>query len=140
MSTAYFMIICTDKRCCTCHALIHGLTRYCPNPTAVKEYFSMNGDTDINITENDYVCTTCYNHHLSIVQSAENTSIDKELKQLLSSPHTPAQWSEPYTSHITVVLNGIITRVGDVLLKNLAVLFPDVYRCSLLFKRLMELA
>ena len=29
----------TDKRCCTCHALIHGIARHCPNPTAVKEYF-----------------------------------------------------------------------------------------------------
>ena len=100
----------TDKRCCIRHALIHGKARHCP---AVKEYFSMNGDTDINTTENDYVCTTCYNHHLSIVQSAENTSTDKELKQLLSSPHTPVQWSEPYTSHITAALNGIITRLDS---------------------------
>ena len=46
-----------------------------------------------------------------------------------SALHTPAQWSEAYTPHITLALN--ITRLGDVLLKKLAVLFPDVYRCFL---------
>jgi hypothetical protein len=91
----------------------------------------MNGYTDINITENDYVCTACYNHHLRIAQDAESTSTNEELKQLLSSPRSPAQWGESCTPHITVAMNGIITRLGDVLLKKLAVLFPDVYRCFL---------
>ena len=50
----------TDKRCCTCHTLIRycGTARHCPNPAAVNMYFSMNGDTDINITEKDYVCSS----------------------------------------------------------------------------------
>ena len=117
------------KVCFTCHSVIHGKPRHCPNPTAVQQYYSVNGDTDIDISEKDYICTNCYNHQLTIVQSTESTSTDQELKQLLTSQHSPALWAESYTQHITLALNQIITRLGDVLIKKLAVLFPDVFRC-----------
>ena len=85
----------TDKRCCTCHTLIRycGTARHCPNPAAVNMYFSMNGDTDINITEKDYVCSSCYNHHLVIAQLADLLSTDVELEQVLSSQSSPAPWA-----------------------------------------------
>ena len=44
----------SDKRCHTCHTLFRycgGTARHCPNPAAVNQFFSMNGDNDINITE-----------------------------------------------------------------------------------------
>ena len=123
----------TEKRCVTCHALIHSTARHCPNPTAVSRYFNINGDTAINITKDDYVCTACYKHHQSIVQTVECMSTDEELKQLLSFPHSFALWDgNSYTPHITAALKGIITRLGDVLMKKFAVLFPDVYRCFIL--------
>ena len=56
----------SDKRCHTCHALIRycgGTARHCPNPAAVNQFFSMNGD---NITERDYVCSSCYNARLCL--------------------------------------------------------------------------
>ena len=89
----------TDKRCCTCHTLIRycATARHCPNPAAVNMYFSMNGDTDINITEKDYVCSSCYNHHLVIAQRADLLSTDVELEQVLSSQSSPAPWAETKT-------------------------------------------
>ena len=54
----------SDKRCHTCHTLTRhcgGTAHHCPNPAAVNQFFSMNGDTDINITKRDYVCTSLSN-------------------------------------------------------------------------------
>ena len=119
----------SGKQCCTCNARIHGMSRHCPNPKIVQQYLSQNSDTDIPITENDYICTSCYNFHLLIVQNAESQSTDSELKELLSSQQL---WNESYPPHIAVALKEVINRVGAVLLRNLAVLFPDVYRCFLM--------
>ena len=73
--------------------------------------------------------TPCYNFHLLIVQNAESQSTDSELKELLSSQQL---WNESYPPHIAVALKEVINRVGAVLLRNLAVQFPDVYRCFLM--------
>ena len=119
----------SDKRCHTCHALIRycgGTARHCPNPAAVNQFFSMNGDTDINITEQEYVCSSCYNHHLAINRCAISSSTDDELRKLLTSQHVPPPWAESYTGN---ALRGIISKLGNILIKRLAVLFPEVYRC-----------
>ena len=93
-------------------------------------YFSMNGDTDINITEKDYVCSSCYNHHLVIAQRADLLSTDVELEQVLSSQSSPAPWAETNT-YVTEALQRTIQRLGDVLMKKLAVLFPDFIHLAL---------
>ena len=36
-------------------------------------------DTDVPLIDQDYICTTCYNFHLLIVQNTESRSTDSEL-------------------------------------------------------------
>ena len=117
-----------EKRCCTCNAWIHGMSRHCPNPEIVQQYFSQNDDTDVHTTDKDYICTTCYNFQLLIIQDTESRSTDSELEELLSSQQLPALWSDSYPPYITAALKEIIRKLGEMLLKSLAVLFPDVYK------------
>ena len=86
-----------NKRCYTCRSHIHGKARHCPNPDVVQQFFIINGDTDITISKNDYICTKCYNYHLIIVQGIQCVSTDQELKELLSSEQPPALWGDTYS-------------------------------------------
>ena len=107
-------------------AIVVKLARHCPNSAAVNQFFSMNRDTDINITPQDYVCTSCYNHHITISQHAAHTSTDEEVNKLLTSHFELPPWAKSYIGN---ALRGVICEVGNVLLKRLAVLFPKVYTC-----------
>ena len=78
---------------------------------------------DTQITEDDYICTACYNHHLFIVQNTKCRSTDEELEAQIQQ--TPDEWTQP---HITAALKLIRIKLGKVLLRKLAVLFPSLYR------------
>ena len=80
------------------------MSRHCPNPEIVQQYFSQNDDTDVHITDKDYICTTCYNFQLLIIQDTESRSTDSELEELLSSQQLPALWSDSYPPYITAAL------------------------------------
>ena len=112
----------SDIKCCTCCSIIHDVTRHCPNPKVITHYFKMNGYIDTQITKNDYICTVCYNHHLFIAQNTKCRSTHEELEAQIQQ--TLDRWTEP---HITAALN--IIKLGNVLLRKLAVLFPSLYRC-----------
>ena len=84
------------------------------------------------LSQKKTICSACYNSHLLIVQDADSRSTDSELEELLSSQQVPALWSESYPFHIAEALKEVISRVGGVLLKKLAVLLPNVYRCFLI--------
>ena len=75
----------TQKRCFTCNAWIHGASRHCPNVKIVQLYFSQNGGTDIPLTNQDYICTTCYNFHLLLVQNTETKSTGVQLRMLFET-------------------------------------------------------
>ena len=111
-------------KCHTCCSIIRGATRHCPNPEVITHYFKMNGYIDTQITEDDYICTACYTHHLFIVQNTKCRSTDEELKA--QKQQTPNGWAQP---HITAALKLIIIKFGNVLLRKLAVLFPSLYKC-----------
>ncbi len=55
------------EKCFTCSASIKGSCRHCPNTVAIKNHFCQVSDMDLNITENDKICTSCYNSHLQII-------------------------------------------------------------------------
>ena len=116
-----------QKLCCTCNAWIRGISRHSPNAKIVRMYFGQYG-IDTPLTDNDYICTACYNYHLLIVHSAETNSTDSELEEQLRSEELPVL-CDKYPKHIAVALKEIISKVGEVLMKKIAVLFPDVYKC-----------
>ena len=111
-------------KCVTCNARIKGKGRHCPNPTAIKHHFSIYGDVDIHIRDEDIICTNCYNAHLQILHESNETSTDAELKALLQ--HSVLS-GKKHADHIAQALNEVLTNVGSVLLKDLAVLLPEVY-------------
>ena len=119
----------TEKRCSTCNVCIRGILRHCPNIKVVRQYFSQTGDTDLSLTDQDYICTMCYNSQLLIVRDTQTNSTDSELEERLHSEELPALWDKSYPSHFAVALKETISKLGDVLKKKLAILFPDVYRC-----------
>ena len=99
----------SDKKCHACYTLIRycgGIARHCPNPAAVNQMFSMNGDTDISTPLQDYVCTSCYNHHLAINQYAISTSTDEELRKLLASHLELPPWAKTYIGNALYVSTG----------------------------------
>ena len=111
-------------KCLTCNAILKGQSRHCPNPIAIKHHFSTCGDVDIHITDEDLICTNCYNTHLDILHESEWTSSDVELKALLQNS-VPVEGN--YPDHIAQALQ-VIANVGSVLMKNMAVLPPEVYQ------------
>jgi len=50
---------------------------------------SLSKDLNVDITEEDFICTSCYNHHLDLVHKDQFTSRDAELLELIEG--TPAQ-------------------------------------------------
>ena len=48
-------------------------------------------------------------------------------------------WGKSYPAHIVSSLQNIIHKVGIILLKKLAVLFPSVYKCFLLSTEVVPL-
>ena len=112
-------------KCFTCNARLKGPIRHCPNPVAIKQHFSRCGDIDICITGKDTIRTNCYNAHLQILQESEETSTDDELKALLQNS-IPVE--DKYPRYIAQAVQEVLTKVGIVLLKSLAVLLPEVYQ------------
>ena len=74
---------------------------------------------DAQITEDDFICTACCNHHLFIMHNTKCRSTDEELKTQIQQ--TPDGCTQP---HITAALKLIIIKLGNVLFRKLAVLFP----------------
>ena len=110
------------SKCSTCNAHIKGPTRYCPNPVVIKQHFSNCGDTEINITDRDVICTNCYNSHLQILHHSQGTSTDEELCELLGMP-APID-----PNRLAEAMQEVIANVGAMLLKGLAILLPEVFQ------------
>ena len=108
----------SDIKCHTCCSIIHGITRHCPNPKVITRYFKMNGYIDTQTTEDDCICTACYNHHLFIVQNTKCRSKNEELQAQIQQ--TPDGWTQP---HITDALKLIISKLGNVFLRTLQYCF-----------------
>ena len=119
-------VTCTCTGSATHATLEHRAGRHCPNSRAVNLYFSRCGDMDITITEDGYVCN---NGHLTISRESEGTSSDEELQELLetSGQHAPVGGAGPHSHYITADIEAVVKKLGSVLMRNLAVLFPEVY-------------
>lgn len=116
------------KQCYTCHCTIVGKARHCPNSTLVNEYFSECGDLDINIKEEDFFCTGCYNHHLDLVHKEQFISRDVELLELIKNTPAPVLETKKHGHIILAGLKNVTKQMGDVLLQRVAVLLPELYR------------
>ncbi len=104
------------------NASLKGSSRHCPNPTAIKHHFSRCGDVDIHITDEDTICTSCYNAHLEILCESEKTSSDNKLATLLQNS-IPV--GGKYPDHIAQAIQEVIANVGSVL-SSLQLMLPPL--------------
>ena len=73
------------------------------------------------------MCTNINNIHLQILHELNETSTDAEPKALLQNS---VFLGRKHADHIAQALNKVISNVGSVLLKDLAVLLSEVYATS----------
>ena len=111
-------------KCVTCNDEIKEKSRHCPNPAAINHHFSKHGDVNIYIRDEDIICTNSYNVHLEILHEQDETSTDAELKALLQNS---VFLGRKHADHIAEAPNKVITNVGSVVLKDLAVLLTEVH-------------
>lgn len=113
-------------KCFTCSATIKGSSRHCPDPVAIKQHFSKNVDIDFDLTENDIICTKCYNAHLEILRDWQDVSHDHHLRALVDdSSIIPVG---QFTAYMSYALTEAIRRLGDVLLNRVVILLPELYQ------------
>ena len=77
---------------------------------------------ELNITESDTICTNYYNSHLEIIAKSEQNSHDYELRALLSSLII-----NQFPEYISLGLKNAILKLGDILLKKVAILLSELY-------------
>ena len=82
---------------------------------------------DVNITGDDKICTNCYNAHLGILHEMELLSTNEELKTLVENPSQCISAGGRYSDYVSQALQEVMVKV-NILLRNVALLFPEVYR------------
>ena len=106
------------------------MMRHCPDSGVINTHYNYGGDKDLNITNSDYVCTSCYNTHLDIVHWRQSISRDDDLKEILADINNRLPLLN-LGVHTCIALEGVkkcITKLGDILKNKLAILMPDLYR------------
>ena len=125
-------VMYAHSKCSTCGSNIKGQGRHCPDIAQVKRHFEAKCDIDLQILPGDFICTPCYNTHLDIIHQGSHISHDSDLEELVRSHPKPTA-THIYTevnerSHsMEVATHSMIMAVGKILIKKLAILFPDIY-------------
>ena len=63
---------------------------------------------------------------MNIAHHQTQTSIDTDLRELLCTTPAPAAETKNYAQTITSALEDVIQQMGDILMKKLRVLLPDL--------------
>ena len=114
--------------------MLHDLTktRKCPEPKLVQAFLWKNTKFTEEIKPDDRVCYACYKSHLVIIRHTQNSSFSHsaELCKLINKLKTELldivdvitlDHAVSYAAHFSAIV------VGDALLKQNALLLPDVY-------------
>jgi len=115
------------EKCFTCNVILKRPSQRCPNPTVIKQDFTRCGDVDVYNTGDDKICTNCYNAHLGILHEMELLSTNEELKTLVENPSQCIPAGRRYSDYVSQALQEVMVKV-NILLRNVALLFPEVYR------------
>ena len=114
-------------KCSTCGVTLRGSVRHCPDPVVIRQHFSAHGDMDFDLTKSDVICTSCYNTHLEILRGSQTVSHDYELQKLLEDSCSTIS-AYQYTDYMRHGLLKAISKLGDILLNQLAILLPELYQ------------
>lgn len=107
-------------------------TRKCPEPSVIQNFLRRNTEFIGEINDRDLVCDTCCRGHLVILKHLQKTinSTDSDLRATLNK--IKEEMSCITTIHTTdeaflYAAHSCALDVGDALLKQTALLLPDVY-------------
>ena len=122
------------RKCKTCDKPLTDplKSRKCPEPTLIQQFLEKNTDYSGEISDDDRVCYACYRAHLFTIKHLHNTvsSNDADLSTLLQQiKHNMIQLSDIHTTTqiISYATHYSAVYVGEILLKQNAILLPDVY-------------
>ena len=111
-------------RCKTCHSNIKfAASRRCKHASHINAYYQAHRELDVD----DRVCTSCYNDHLIILKSTPSyISSDVDLQDIIHQLSVNNSCTD-YDVHISIALSFTISKLGELLLKRLAILLPELY-------------
>ena len=123
-----------NRKCKTCDKPLTDplKSRKCPEPTLIQHFLEKNTNYSGEINADDRVCYACYRAHLFTIKHLSNTisSNDADLSHLLQQvKHNMIQLSDIHTTTqiISYATHYSAVYVGEILLKQNAILLPDVY-------------
>ena len=123
---------CTNCKTCGKRLRDYNKSRSVPEPELLQHFLNTNTEFKDTFHPNDRVCYACYKSHLSIVKHIKNLAIstDADLKDLLLSiKQSLPRLSEmkSWDDAVDYTVGSLAVTVGEALLKQTAVLLPQVY-------------
>ena len=129
--TIYKSLQPTQSHCPTCGSSLKGTSvRTCPDPGRVQEYLSKNTGYEGVIGKECKVCFACYRSHLQILKDVKAISTDSDLSALINALKltlTPAKGINSIDNAVEHSLTLTAIYVGDIILRNEAILLPQVH-------------
>ena len=115
-------------RCTICKKDLSGRSdhHHCPSPQVIRQHLQEKTGHFHEISPDGIICTTCYKAQMSILQG-ECISKDFELMQVIGSLETQETSQSAVEKAVNNSLNAIGRKVAHTLLKQEALLLPDVY-------------
>ena len=115
-------------RCTICKKDLSGRSdhHHCPSPQVIRQHLQEKTGHDHEISPDGIICTTCYKVQMSILQG-ECISKDFELMQVMARLETQETSQSAIEKAVNNSLNPVGRKVPHTLLKQEALLLPDVY-------------
>ena len=125
----------SHSKCKTCDSYINQLSksRTIPEPTLLQQFLVKNTEFQGSLSPDDRVCYACYCSHLATLKHIKETveSKDSDLRDLINTlKQTVSTIKGIHTFDIALdyVVRLVAIDVGEALLKQTAMLLPQVYR------------
>ena len=118
-----------EQRCSSCGATPkpgQKFYRRCPNPVIISKYLQDTSDTNILISPDDCICTSCYNTHCSIIKSIESDLHGSDQMLLQSIKEWEITKDNTSTDQLTKAILSSVIYVAKSLLLQKALLLPWV--------------
>ena len=123
-----------QEHCVTCGTSLRKQTnsKTCPQPAIIEQHLREKAGFEGKIKEGDKVCYTCYRSHLIVLQRRNETSMDSDLLETITTLshqiHEPSHDTIQSTSDlIDTAMTRVVIAVGKELLNGNVMLLPDVH-------------
>ena len=110
---------------------LHGtaFSRHSPNAERVCAHFHESTGFELKLTHTDYICSTCYKLHVTILESKAGLPINQSLSEIIALLKSKLSNTEDC---LASCIGQIVLYVAQSLLSDRALLLPDVSRMFLI--------